>query len=765
MRTTREYMKVVCMAFLLALSMEAQTDPHLLGWWKMDEEADATTLADASGNGRTLTAGSGCSIEAGKVGNALRFDGTTNAYASFTCPTLSNLTFAAWVRQDGMGDVAGNLYPKMFNLSSLYYRLSNTNYTSGASFCFDDPPTQAWNSDGVAPHSFFPERWTHVAVTYQSAYTSATDRVEWPTFYINGVRCGTTRVAQPWVSDRAGGIAIIGNESILGSRPVDGLLDEVQLYSAALSDKEIYALYLNRPPAVDAGAGQTCYRPETVLQGRLLNNSTFNSDRSAVTAWSVVDSPPGSTPVIDNPDVPATRVSLPVAGDYTFRLTAASGLGLGTVSNDVTITRAVGEAVDNDAPTVTTPWPSTNIVLSLGLPLTGTVSDDNKPTSTTRVCWSKVSGPGGVFFDNAFTNATTVFFSTNGTYVLRLEADDGAATGSAQVTATVALPTANLLDGLIHWWKFDDDPGVLKAYDSQGGNTLTALNGTLLQPGKTGYGLRSAKYNSDARLNDVYSTNAACMTLSMWLFQDDAYTNNAYMRLVDGTSISIVYRLPQRQLSMSIKGVDDVTYAWYQSGTVKLASNRWQHLTILLDRRAAETTGMTQTFYADGEKLNFGGLASVFPGAKDFEGIQHVGGNGSNRNFDGVIDDLRVYDRFLTEEEIKTLAVDPDSNRAPVIEVADTTLGTYAGKAITLPGVVYDDGQPAGGTLTVQWEVVSGDSSGLVFANPASASTALTPAKSGDYVLRLTASDGEQFSASDHVALKVSAKGTMVVIH
>ena len=85
------------------------------------------------------------------------------------------------------------------------------------------------------------------------------------------------------------------------------------------------------------------------------------------------------------------------------------------------------------------------ILLSAALTLAGVVADDGLPTApgALTTAWSAVSGPGGVTFDNASAINTSAHFSQPGTYVLRLEANDGALVGSDELTVTVdALPPA-----------------------------------------------------------------------------------------------------------------------------------------------------------------------------------------------------------------------------------------------------------------------------------------------------------------------------------
>jgi hypothetical protein len=99
----------------------------------------------------------------------------------------------------------------------------------------------------------------------------------------------------------------------------------------------------------------------------------------------------------------------------------------------------------NQAPVVdagsnqTITWP-TNMVN-----LDGTVTDDGlpDPPGALTTIWSKVSGPGMVVFGNLYAVDTTATFSTWGTYVLQLLADDSALQSSDTVTITVNAPTVD----------------------------------------------------------------------------------------------------------------------------------------------------------------------------------------------------------------------------------------------------------------------------------------------------------------------------------
>ena len=80
------------------------------------------------------------------------------------------------------------------------------------------------------------------------------------------------------------------------------------------------------------------------------------------------------------------------------------------------------------------------------------------------------------------------------------------------------------------------------------------------------------------------------------------------------------------------------------------------------------------------------------------------------------------------------------ANAAPLVDAGPDQTITLP-DPVTLTGSVTDDGLPAGGTLTLAWSAASGPGT-VTFSNPDAASTTGTFSTSGEYVVRLTASDG-----------------------
>ena len=103
------------------------------------------------------------------------------------------------------------------------------------------------------------------------------------------------------------------------------------------------------------------------------------------------------------------------------------------------IGQLAGAAPGNIPPTVGI---STSGAPEVGTPfnLNGSASDDGLPGALTTT-WTLVSGPTAVAFGNASSAATTVTFSFEGTYRLRLTADDGAIATATDVVLTATNQT------------------------------------------------------------------------------------------------------------------------------------------------------------------------------------------------------------------------------------------------------------------------------------------------------------------------------------
>ncbi len=186
----------------------------------------------------------------------------------------------------------------------------------------------------------------------------------------------------------------------------------------------------NQAPKVDAGPdGTAAVGTPATLSGSATDDGL--PDSTLKTTWTKARGP--GTVTFGDASATTTTVTFSKAGSYTLRLTASDG-ALSTSDKVVVIVSA--QAADNAAPAVDA-GPDRVLTLPGDLHLAGSASDDGLPANHLTLTWSKTSGPGSVTFSSPDAASTNATFSTAGTYVLTLTADDGELSSSDRVSVTV----------------------------------------------------------------------------------------------------------------------------------------------------------------------------------------------------------------------------------------------------------------------------------------------------------------------------------------
>jgi hypothetical protein len=193
------------------------------------DEGAGTTLGDSAGNHDGTIEGGAAWTEAGKYGSALDFDGT-NDLVSITDANDLDLedafTLEAWVHPDTLK--GGAVITKLDSSGGKIYGYS---VNSGSDYTNGKPGGSVGNSSGttkevLGPSSLPTESWSHLAFTSDG---------ETLRFYVDGQLVATeTAVVMPATIAKLK----IG-KSVLGY--FNGLIDEVRIYDAPLSEAEIQA--------------------------------------------------------------------------------------------------------------------------------------------------------------------------------------------------------------------------------------------------------------------------------------------------------------------------------------------------------------------------------------------------------------------------------------------------------------------------------------------------------------------------------------------
>jgi hypothetical protein len=360
----------------------------------------------------------------------------------------------------------------------------------------------------------------------------------------------------------------------------------------------------NMAPEVNAGADQVIVWPEDTVN--LVGTVSDDGLPAGIVnvQWSKVSGP--GTVVFGGENSLTTTATFSMEGTYVLRLTA-DDTEL-SASDEVVV--AVENSYSNMAPEVNAGadqmivWPEDTVNL------VGTVSDDGLPAGIVNVHWSKVSGPGTVVFGGEDSLTTTATFSMEGTYVLRLTADDTELSSSDEVVVAVVSDSYGYPKSV--WLEFDgvDDKAVI----------------------------------GDSASLDI--TNF--ITLEAWIRAESIPSSGGQARIV---SKSFHYELSLHSADSGCVGgtVGDVQWRGVIGGLDRricggsITPGAWHHV-------AGTYDGNAFTLYVDGDMVASIGRSGLI-GTNNYD--VNIGNHPTlNRPFNGGIDEVRVWNVARTQQEI-----------------------------------------------------------------------------------------------------------------
>jgi hypothetical protein len=246
------------------------------------------------------------------------------------------------------------------------------------------------------------------------------------------------------------------------------------------------------------------------------------------------------------------------------------------------------------------------------------------------------------------------------------------------VLTDLPLPCMEPPDGLVSWW-----PGDGHARDIQGGNDGTLLGGATYAPGVVDQAFSFDGIDDSVEVPYDPSLNIRDeITLDAWIMKTGPCTNNCFIvHKQDGDYPGTDFRYglllygatSQLVLGLNTTGIwEDVVVS-----SRVLEDNVWYHV-------AGTYDGSTASIYIDGIlEASVARTGQIQPSVVGPLYIgQNVGGFGTVEFFNGLIDEVDVYDRALSAAEVSTLHAvgaagkcrEP-SPEVPVSEVAEIAPG------------------------------------------------------------------------------------------
>ena len=248
---------------------------NLVAWWPGQSNANDVV----GGNNGTLQ--NGASFEAGIVETAFSFGGANEAVLIPYSSNLNLSAMSAWT-------IEGWVNPTSFNNASWPTIFAQGHWDASLGLNSGTGALESWINDGsqlVGATAVPLGQWSHVALVY-----NGTNR----TFYLNGAYAGGG--SAPAMSAETD-TSSIGNVVPNDSASFNGGIDELSVYSRALSFDEIAEIYLAgaygkcEPVAFTFGLGSA--RPLSaaglylVLQGPIGSNFTVQASTN-LTNWAPI---------------------------------------------------------------------------------------------------------------------------------------------------------------------------------------------------------------------------------------------------------------------------------------------------------------------------------------------------------------------------------------------------------------------------------------------------------------------------------------------
>jgi hypothetical protein len=213
---------------------------------------------------------------------------------------------------------------------------------------------------------------------------------------------------------------------------------------------------------------------------------------------------------------------------------------------------------------------------------------------------------------------------------------------------------ADVTDGLVGWWKFNEGSGVSAADSSGQGNTGTLTNGPVWVVGKTGQGLSfdgSNDYVSLGNPNAVRFTGSH--SLAAWVKSNSVSDQDIISKGTDQSNGYSYIMNANTDLGSNLfvcvvspDGTAATLAARYSAAADNVGN--WYHVACIYNSSA-----QTLDIYVNGVLSN-GTLvgtvpSSIFNTTDEADIGQRSNGIG---RWDGLIDDARMYNRVLTAQEV-----------------------------------------------------------------------------------------------------------------
>ena len=633
--------------FVLVLGMVITSganaaDPNLVGWWKLDEGSGDTAI-DSSGNGFDIPL-QNTTWGTGKFGGAAHFNGEGTGQLGGFNYSNNAITVCTWVWHDAF--IAGQVERYVTAESEIAVIRKETDGRLHFYIKTGGSLRHLRISDVLTEG-----QWHHVVGTWDGL----TQRL-----YLDGVEIASQEPGS--VLDATAGIRLSS-----GAEPLNGMLDDVRVYNRALTEQEINGVmlgagaeypYASNPSPADGAMHEATW----ISLGWKAGDFATSHDVYMGDNFDYVNNGTRESDVFQgNQDLNSVYF---VAGFANFAF--PDGL-----VNGNTYYWRIDEVNDADP---NSPWKGK--VWSFWIPSEKAYlpvpSDGSKFIDPENLVLTWTPGFGSVlhtvYFGDDFdtvANATggapqgTINFSPGPlelekTYFWRVdEFDEFQSTHTGEVWSFKTLPDIAVNDpNLVGWWKLEEGPGNIAIDWSGHGNHATLQGNPEWVKGYDG-GALQCDGNGDWATTDLSPADFGLdggnpKTVTAWVYTTGFNNGGIYDMGSQSDGQEFCLRTTG---NVDEWRVQRWGYPTYDFDVTYPSENRWVHFAQVYEN------GLT-ILYANGVSI---GTHSVTLDTANANFV--IGRYGGSGGFDGIIDDVRLYNKALTQQEIEQ-AMRGDTTRA-----------------------------------------------------------------------------------------------------
>ena len=603
----------------------------LVGYWKMDEGVGISIL-DSSGTGTTGTFTS-ASWSSGKFGVGGSFPGSVYANLGTNIVNQTAYTKSVWIKTNTQN--ANNIFSGGSGGHVLYAQSGNL-YLSNT-----------WNSSTISvATNFYDNNWHFITATYDGTKGI---------LYMDGIKLGETNMPNIPASQPAYiGAYAAGNQFI-------GLIDEVRLYSRALSPAEVSQLYEFAPGPVgywgfDDGSGSTAKdKSGNNLNGSFSGAPTWSQGKYGSALY--FDGSDDSVNISHNSLLEPKSITVgfwaKLKSDGTRHVLVTKWSGFTTeVTSGGVFQWGLNGPSGQYFGTKTIPYDQ-------WIYLTGTFDDQTKQQCIYfNGIQQECQTPTGSISYSQGTLQFSWSHEAHGT-IDDVKIYNYARTQKQIIEDMSATGRSASGRNAIGYYKFDEGSGGTVYNFGIGG---TALNGTFgtgnsaptwVNEGKSGKALNFNNSYTYVTTSTSILNNSNQFSASAWVKSN----NTSQDQTIFSANPPFFLRLSGGKFRIGLYTNSSWTFV---NGNIPLNNNIWYHLLLTYD-------GSTLKSYVNGQldtNTSKTGVLSSF--GTIFVGYPYVAGE--NYPFNGLIDEVKIYNYALTSDEVKQ-----DYNAGSALQMGQTS--------------------------------------------------------------------------------------------